>query len=360
MPYDNTIVQGIEYNVSSFTISDGAFGTCFFFGTGLIWAPTKNHIYSKSNIRFYSQNVNDLNPYWVTGFSDAESSFSIRVGKDEKRFKSIRIAPIFSIELRACAEKDYNLLVKIHNYFGVGTIIKRIRKNNPSAIYSVQSITALREKIIPHFNQYALLTQKKEDFCLFSLAVDLIYNHQHKNEKGINEILSYKASMKKGLSNTLNTIFPNIKPSTSAKNLVVGTDKLNPFWLAGFVDGEGCFYVKIYKYKEDNKVRVIFSLSQDIRDIDLLKNIALYFNCGIIETVKTRPNQSSYVVYRFADIINKIIPFFDTYSLKGKKGLDFIDFRKIAIIIENNSKTDNMYNRIPEIIEIKKNMNRNR
>ncbi len=29
-----TIFQGIEYNVSSFTISDGAFGSCFFFGTG--------------------------------------------------------------------------------------------------------------------------------------------------------------------------------------------------------------------------------------------------------------------------------------------------------------------------------------
>jgi cytochrome c oxidase subunit 3 len=29
-----TLFQGIEYNVSSFTISDGAFGTCFFFGTG--------------------------------------------------------------------------------------------------------------------------------------------------------------------------------------------------------------------------------------------------------------------------------------------------------------------------------------
>jgi len=26
--------QGIEYNVSSFTISDGVFGTCFYFGTG--------------------------------------------------------------------------------------------------------------------------------------------------------------------------------------------------------------------------------------------------------------------------------------------------------------------------------------
>ena len=26
--------QGVEYSVSSFTISDGIFGTCFFFGTG--------------------------------------------------------------------------------------------------------------------------------------------------------------------------------------------------------------------------------------------------------------------------------------------------------------------------------------
>jgi cytochrome c oxidase subunit 3 len=29
-----TALQGIEYSVSSFTISDGAFGSCFYFGTG--------------------------------------------------------------------------------------------------------------------------------------------------------------------------------------------------------------------------------------------------------------------------------------------------------------------------------------
>ncbi len=29
-----TLLQGVEYSVSSFTISDGVFGTCFFFGTG--------------------------------------------------------------------------------------------------------------------------------------------------------------------------------------------------------------------------------------------------------------------------------------------------------------------------------------
>jgi cytochrome c oxidase subunit 3 len=29
-----TGLQGVEYTVSSFTISDGAFGSCFYFGTG--------------------------------------------------------------------------------------------------------------------------------------------------------------------------------------------------------------------------------------------------------------------------------------------------------------------------------------
>ena len=29
-----TAFQGVEYTVSSFTISDGAFGSCFYFGTG--------------------------------------------------------------------------------------------------------------------------------------------------------------------------------------------------------------------------------------------------------------------------------------------------------------------------------------
>jgi cytochrome c oxidase subunit 3 len=29
-----TVLQGVEYTVSSFTISDGIYGSCFYFGTG--------------------------------------------------------------------------------------------------------------------------------------------------------------------------------------------------------------------------------------------------------------------------------------------------------------------------------------
>lgn len=300
-----------------------------------------------------------INPYWVTGFADAESSFSIRVGKDESRFKSLRIAPIFSIELH---EKDSNLLKEIQNFFVVGTIIKRVKKGNPTAIYSVQSISALKDVILPYFNKNNLLTQKKEDFRLFSLVVDMLYDRKHNNEEGLNKILSYKASMGKGLSKTLLSIFPGIEPSV--RNLVLPTKDFNPFWVAGFVDGEGCFYVKTSKIKQGlgiaYKVNVYFSISQHKRDIALLENLVTYFNCGLVETVKTRPTQSSYVVYKFDDILNKIIPFFDTYPLKGKKLLDFYDFKKIASITEKNTKYDENSYLLKEIIKIKKNMNRNR
>jgi hypothetical protein len=102
------------------------------------------------------------------------------------------------------------------------------------------------------------------------------------------------------------------------------------------------------------KVNVYFSIAQDIRDIGLLGSLLDYFNCGLVETVKTRPTQSSYVVYKFDDVVNKIIPFFDAYPLKGKKALDFNDFKKVANITKKTTQYDENSAILKEIIKIKK------
>jgi len=119
------------------------------------------------------------------------------------------------------------LLKQINAFFTVGTIIKRVKNGNPSAIYSVQSIKALKDVIIPHFNKFNLLTQKREDFRIFSLVVNMLYNSEHKTEQGLNNILSYKASINKGLSKSLSDMFPGITPA--ARNLIVSTKDFNPF-----------------------------------------------------------------------------------------------------------------------------------
>ena len=343
-----TGLQAIEYTVSSYSISDGTYASCFYFGTGLNLAPTLNLLN-----RFYSIVTNfKINPHWVTGFCDGEASFSIKIAKDNSRFKSLRTSPKFMIELN---EKDKDLLIKIQDFFGVGTIISRIRNGRKIAMYSVQSIKSIKEIIIPHFNKYSLLTQKKEDFRLFCIAVNIIYDKQHKNETELNEILSIIASMNKGLSESLFNIFPGIVPIT--RNKVYCDGNFNPYWVAGFTDAEGCFYIKISK-NQPNKAKPYFSISQDIRDINLLEKLAIYLNCGWVETVKTRPSKSILVVYKFSDIFEKIVPFFYKYSLQGKKRLDYEDFRTVTNIVSENKNLN--CKKLENIKDIKNKMNRNR
>jgi hypothetical protein len=99
----------------------------------------------------------NISPYWITGFSDAESTFTVKIAKDKSIFLGIRIIPVYVIELHI---RDIEVLKKIKEFFNVGSIIVRIRNGKSTGIYSVQSLKDLTEIIIPHFNKYPLITQK--------------------------------------------------------------------------------------------------------------------------------------------------------------------------------------------------------
>jgi heme/copper-type cytochrome/quinol oxidase subunit 3 len=49
-----TALQGVEYSVSSFTISDGAFGSCFYFGTGFHGLHSSSYWDRKSSVKKYT------------------------------------------------------------------------------------------------------------------------------------------------------------------------------------------------------------------------------------------------------------------------------------------------------------------
>ena len=66
------------------------------------------------------------------------------------------------------------MLEQIKCFFGVGSIIFRERNNKTSAVYSVQNYNDIVLKIIPHFLNYPLITQKQKDFLLFKEIVELI------------------------------------------------------------------------------------------------------------------------------------------------------------------------------------------
>jgi len=64
---------------------------------------------------------------------------------------------------------------------------------------------------------------------------------------------------------------------------IINTESIPaPYWITGFVNGEGTFDVKIYssKNKIGYSVQMRFRIPQHERDIELIMN---YFGYGVIE-----------------------------------------------------------------------------
>jgi hypothetical protein len=67
---------------------------------------------SKSGLRFFASSVLALHPWYITGFSDAESSFVVLI---DKRGESWVVQVNFAITLHI---KDKVLLELVQSYFG--------------------------------------------------------------------------------------------------------------------------------------------------------------------------------------------------------------------------------------------------
>lgn len=146
-----------------------------------------------------------LNPYFITGFSDAESSFVCSIRKNNNIKIGWRITLSFQIQLH---KQDLPLLNQIQAFFGVG----KIYESKEKILYQVRSVQDLINVIIPHFNKYPLISQKRADFELFKLVVELVNSGEHLTSEGLTKILALKASMNNGLSKSLKESFPGIIP----------------------------------------------------------------------------------------------------------------------------------------------------
>jgi len=145
-------------------------------------------------------------PDYVTGFSDAESCFFIRFTSSKTRV-GWAVNPVFCIELHI---KDLVLIKAIQNYFGVGTLLINKKKN--TVVFSVQSVKDIVKSVIPHFDKYPLITQKRADFLLWKMAVEVIANKEHLTLEGLRKIVAIRASINKGLTPKLNESFIHIVP----------------------------------------------------------------------------------------------------------------------------------------------------
>lgn len=246
------------------------------------------------------------------------------------------------------------LLKQIESFFGVGSIT--LRENRNCIMYRVLSLKDIIEVIIPHFDKYPLITQKRADFELFKSVVDLMNDKKHLTPEGLQQIVSIRASMNNGLSEELINSFPNFTPLE--RPIVKLPESINPHWLAGFTSAEGNFLVDISKcssHKSGVQVCLCYSISQHSRDTLLFKTIQNYLGAG---RLSIRSNLVEFIVKKFSDLDLKIIPFFDKYSIQGVKTLDYADFCKVALLMKDKAHTTE--EGLVQIRDIKSGMNTKR
>lgn len=269
-----------------------------------------------------------IDAWFVTGFTDAEGSFIVKLSKAKnKRGWSVQLQ--FTIGLHT---KDTVLLQLIRLFLGdAGTV----RKDRLRDVYyfSVTSLKHILTKIIPHFDAYPLITQKQAHFLLFKQVAYKINKGEHLTKTGLNEIINLRASINRGLTPGLKKCFPLSTPviRPSVENQII----INPFWVAGFTSGDGCFLVDISlraNSQKNYRVTTGFTLTQDSRDKILMESLIAYFNCGTIFSDKR--GCTYYRVSKLSDITDKIIPFFLKYNILGVKAKDFIDWCKAAELIK--------------------------
>lgn len=294
----------------------------------------------------------NLHPWFITGFSDAESSFSVLIQKNAKYKLGWRTKIIYAITLHI---KDSNLLNDIKLYFGVGEIHKKESINKIQ--YRVESLNDIR-RIIYHFDKYPLISTKKTNYNLFREAFYLLESKQHLTKLGMLKLIEIKSNLNLGLNDSLKQAFPNVKKRDLNYYF---TGIKDPNWIAGFTSGDGSFNIKTSKntdLKIGNRVQLRYSVGLHIREKELIKGLIDYFNFKKGSYIYYTKNVISMQIINYNDIFNTIIPFFEKYTIKGVRSLDFQDFVKIANIIKSKEHlTTKGYN---DIIEIKNLMNKNR
>jgi hypothetical protein len=203
-----------------------------------------------------------LDPYFVTGLTDAEGCFLIVIKYNKlktKKYFGLR----FTIEM---LNNETELLNMVKNFFDCGTLYYT---KKGSIVFTVQDFYSIKNKIIPHFAKYPLRGTKYLDFLSFKEAFHMIESKEHLIQEGVNKVDALRKSMNTGRVFSTDVSY---SPDHTKENNINYTS-LDGHYVNGFITGDGSFILSMGKYFGYMRL----SISQHKNNRLLMESIAKFF-----------------------------------------------------------------------------------
>ena len=156
--------------------------------------------------------------------------------------------------------------------------------------------------------------------------------------------------------NTQDPLVNHLKLPTDCSSLISNS------WLSGFLDADGCFYVRVTEGLRKNHIAVRVTVDQRIYDSGgrsyepFMKNLKDCF-CASLTTV-TKQNSNTYFHLSISSLksVNLLDNYLKNYNLLTSKRLDYLNWSEVLFLINNNQH----YQNISSIKFLKSQMNSRR
>ena len=142
--------------------------------------------------------ISDFDLGWLVGFIEGEGCFFIAIREDKREIKGYNVRPFFCISLGI---KDKNALMNIKEMLGKCNIPSSVHENYMSKDRSCYVNCFLNLGSNAAFKLRNLLkncdfkTKKKQDFLLWSEAIDIMRNGEHLTYEGLLKVVDIKDRM---------------------------------------------------------------------------------------------------------------------------------------------------------------------
>jgi hypothetical protein len=130
-------------------------------------------------------------------------------------------------------------------------------------------------------------------------------------------------------------VAPGNTPALIKTRDVYEAAALDPWFVTGLAEGEGCFCVSFAtraKLRLGLEVRPSFALSLNERDRELLEDLKAFFGCGWIR--ESRSDRTfKYEARSASELLDYVVPHFERYPLHGNKATSFDAFAAVCRMI---------------------------